>query len=159
MVSSASSRPPSTLSFLFWAPILTTTRFLTLEGKLQGHGEGVTVIITLILTYSLSKYLDMCTNQRRGFKSLGRNISGYLWIQCWVISNNWILATYKFRIYSQKTFLTTWAHLIPRLFCQKTLIYIFLLLKMPKSSKYSKVLLLSGNSVVSCCKEEERAFL
>ena len=62
MVSSASSRPPSTLSFLFWAPILITARvFLTLEGKLQGHGEGVTVIITLSLTYSLSKYLDIRT--------------------------------------------------------------------------------------------------
>ena len=35
--------------------------FLTLEGKLQGHGEGVTVIITLSLTYSLSKYLDIRT--------------------------------------------------------------------------------------------------
>ena len=55
-------KTPSTLSSLFWAPILITARiFLTLEGKLQGHGEGVTVIITLSLTYSLSKYLDIRT--------------------------------------------------------------------------------------------------
>ena len=52
-------------------PILITARFfLTLEGKLQGHGEGVTVIITLSLTYSLSKYLDMCTNTVVGLKIL-----------------------------------------------------------------------------------------
>ena len=62
---------------------------------------------------------------KEGIQELGKK---YIWqFMNLLLGHNQqlILATYKFWIYSQKTFLTTLAHSIPRLFCQKAFIDIF----------------------------------
>ena len=82
-------------------------------------------IFLFILSSLLKLRKYVVTQPKEGIQELGKK---YIWqFMNLMLGHNQqlILATYKFWIYSQKTFLTTLAHSIPRLFCQKAFIDIF----------------------------------